>query len=153
MKPLTKDQSTLTLDRVGLKVGHRVKSQKKLINTLEATFSAQSTSDLVKMMSLTKSWSFLKLGHVVSKSRSPVQIIEKALEHSRGLIFAQINFKLGQNGSVTIVFEFIYLNTDVCIIPALVKNLDHVCNTLFSCVNKLDVLCFVPKPQFFHLKI
>ena len=70
--------------------------EKDYEHSSEATFSAQSTSNLVRMMSLTKSWSVSKLGHVGSKSRSPVLIIEKAFEHSRG----PINFKLGQNGDL-----------------------------------------------------
>ena len=67
------------------------------MNTLDATFSAQPTSNLLRMMSSTKSRSSSKLGHVGSKSRSQDQIKEKYYEHSRGHIFSLINFKLAHN--------------------------------------------------------
>ena len=67
------------------------------MNTLEATSYVISTSNLVRMMFLTKSRPSSKLGHVGSKSRSLGQILEKACEHSRGHIFSSINLKLGQN--------------------------------------------------------
>ena len=38
-----------------------------------------------------------KLGHVGLKTRSPGQVLEKACEHSRGLIFGLIFMKPGQN--------------------------------------------------------
>ena len=68
-----------------------------MINTLVATFSAQSMLNFVRIMSLTKLGPGSKLFYVGSISRSPGEIIEQASEHSRDHIFSPIIFKLGQN--------------------------------------------------------
>ena len=49
------------------------------------------------MIVLIKSWPSLKLGHVVSKTRSLGQILEKPCEHSSSYIYGPIIMKDGQN--------------------------------------------------------
>ena len=46
---------------------------------------------------LMKSWMSLKMGHVVSNTRSLNKILEKPYVRCRGHIFSQIIMKLGQN--------------------------------------------------------
>ena len=68
-----------------------------LAYALEATFSVQSSWNLVRMFVSIKSRTSSKLGHVGSKTRSLVQILEKPCVCSRGHIFSPILMKLGQN--------------------------------------------------------
>ena len=67
------------------------------MNTLEVTFSTRFSSNLVKMFVSINTRFLLKLGHMVSKSRSWGQIKGKPCEHSSGHIFDPILIKLGQN--------------------------------------------------------
>ena len=53
------------------------------MNTLEATFLVQSSSNLLRMIILTISQLSSNMGDVGSKTRSVGQIIEKPCEHSR----------------------------------------------------------------------
>ena len=71
--------------------------RQQFVNTLQDTFLAQSYSNLLRMLLLTKSRSSSILGHFGSKSRSLGQIWEKACEHSRDHIFDPILLKLAQN--------------------------------------------------------
>ena len=57
----------------GQKVGHQVKVQKNLVNTLEAIFLAESSPNLVSMFVCMKGQMVLKLDHVGSKGRSLAQ--------------------------------------------------------------------------------
>ena len=68
-----------------------------LLYVLEATFSVQSSWNLVRMFVLIKSRKSLKLGHVGSKTRSLGQILEKPCVCSRCHIFSQILVKFGLN--------------------------------------------------------
>ena len=54
------------------------------MNTLEATFLVQSSSNLLRMIILTISQLSSNMGDVGSKTRSVGQIMEKPCEHSRG---------------------------------------------------------------------
>ena len=79
------------------------------MNTLEATFLVQSSSNLLRMIILTISQSSSNIGHVGSKTRSVGQIIEKPCEHSRGHSFSPIIIKLAQNDhldNISIKFEY-----------------------------------------------
>ena len=79
------------------------------MNTLEATFLVQSSSNLLRMIILTISQSSPNIGHVWSKTRSVGQIIEKPCEHSRGHIFGPIFIKLAQNDhldNISVKFEY-----------------------------------------------
>ena len=67
------------------------------MNTLEATFLVQSSSNLLRMIILTISQLSSSMGDVVSKTRSVGQIMEKPCEHSRGHILGPIFIKLSQN--------------------------------------------------------
>ena len=73
--------------------------RQQFVNTLEDTFLAQSSSNLLTMLFLTKSRSSSIMGHVGSKTRSLGQILEKACEHARDHIFDTILLKLAQNES------------------------------------------------------
>ena len=79
------------------KLGHQVKSQKNLVNTIETTFLTQSSSNLVRMFVYIKAWFLSKVGHFGSQTRSLGQILVKPCEHDRDYIFIQIVIKLGQN--------------------------------------------------------
>ena len=68
-----------------------------LVYALEATFSVQSSRNLVRIFVFIKSRTRLKLGHVGSKTRSLGQILEKPCVCPRGHIFSPILMKLGQN--------------------------------------------------------
>ena len=68
-----------------------------LVNTLEATVLVQSTSNLLRMIILTKSRLSSNMGHVGSKTRSVGQIMEKPCEHSRGLSFGPKFIKLSRD--------------------------------------------------------
>ena len=68
-----------------------------LVYALEATFSVQSSWNLVRMFVSIKSRMSSKLGHVGWKTRSLDQILEKPCARSRGHIFSPILMKLGQN--------------------------------------------------------
>ena len=68
-----------------------------LVYALEATFSVQSSWNLVRMFGSIKSETTSKLGHVGSKTRSLSQILEKPCVRSRSHIFSPILMKLGQN--------------------------------------------------------
>ena len=70
---------------------------------LEATFSVQSSWNLVRVFVLIKSLTSLKLGHVGSKTRSLGQILEKPCVRSRGHIFSPIFMKLCQNVCLDVI--------------------------------------------------
>ena len=63
------------------------------MSALEATFLAESLSNLLRMLALMKPWTSLKMGGVGSVSRSLGQIFEKACEHCRSHIFGPIFLK------------------------------------------------------------
>ena len=67
------------------------------MNTLEATFFVQSSSNLLRMIILTISQISSNMGDVGSKTRSVGQIMEKPCEHSRDQSFGPIFIKLAQN--------------------------------------------------------
>ena len=75
---------------LGHKLGQQVKSQKNLVYALDFTFS----ENLVKIFASIKCQMSLKLGHVVSKTGSLGQILEKIFVHSRSHIFSHIFMKL-----------------------------------------------------------
>ena len=75
---------------------------KNLVNTLEATFLVQSSSNLLRMIILTISQLGSNIGDVTSKTRSVGQIMEKPCEHSKGHIFGPIFIKLAQMIILTI---------------------------------------------------
>ena len=81
----------------GQKQGQWVKSLKNLVNILEATVLAQSSSNLLRMIILTISQSSSNMGHVGSKTRSVGQIMEKPCEHYRGHSIGPIFIKLSQD--------------------------------------------------------
>ena len=79
------------------------------MNTLEATFLVQSSSNLLRMIILKISRSSANMGHVGSKTRSVGQIMEKPCKHSRGHIFGPVFFKLAQNDhleDISVTFEY-----------------------------------------------
>ena len=79
------------------------------MNTLEATFLVQTSSNLLRMIILTISQSSSNMGDVGSETRSVGQIMEKPCEHSRGHIFGPIFIKLAQNDhldSISVKFEY-----------------------------------------------
>ena len=79
------------------------------MNTLEATFLVQSSSNLLRMIILTISQSNSNMGDSGSKTRSVGQIMEKPCEHSRGHIFGPIFIKLAQNDHLdNISVKFVY---------------------------------------------
>ena len=79
------------------------------MNTLEATVLVQSSSNMLRMIILTMSWSSSNMGHVRSKSKSLDQIIEKSCEHVRGQSFGPIIIKLAQNDHLdNILVKFKY---------------------------------------------
>ena len=63
----------------GQKLGHKVKSYKNLVYSLESTILIQSSWNYVRMFIFMKSRSELKLGHIGLKTRSPGQILEKIM--------------------------------------------------------------------------
>ena len=67
------------------------------MNTLEATFLVQSSSNLLRMIILTISRSSSNMVHVRSKTRSVGQIMEKPCKNSRGHSFGPILIILAQN--------------------------------------------------------
>ena len=78
------------------------------MNTLEATFLVQSSSNLLRMIILTIYRSSSNMDHPGSKTRSVGQIIEKPCEHSRGHSFGPIIIKLAQNDcldNISVKFE------------------------------------------------
>ena len=81
----------------GSKIGHKVKSQKILVNTLEATFLTQPSLNLVRMFVYIKSRFLSKVGHFGSKTKSLGQILDKPCEHNRDHIFDPIFIKYSQN--------------------------------------------------------
>ena len=79
------------------------------MNTLEATFLVQSSSNLLRMIILTISGSSSNMGDVGSKTRSVGQIMEKPCEHSRGHSFGPIFIKRAQNDhldNISVKFEY-----------------------------------------------
>ena len=79
------------------------------MNTLEATVLVQSSSNLLRMIILTKSRLSSNMGHVGSKTRSVGQLKEKPCEHSRGHSFDPIIIKLAQNDhldNISVKFEY-----------------------------------------------
>ena len=79
------------------------------MNTLEATFLVQSSSNLLRMIILTISQLSSNMSDVGSKTRSVGQIIEKPCEHSTGHSFGPIFIKLAQNDhldNISIKFEY-----------------------------------------------
>ena len=79
------------------------------MNTLEATFLVQSSSNLLRMINLTISQLSLNMGDVGSKTRSVGQIMEKPCEHSRGHSFGPVFIKLAQNDhldNISVNFEY-----------------------------------------------
>ena len=79
------------------------------MNTLEATFLVQSSSNLLRMIILTISQSSSNMGDVGTETRSVGQIMEKPCEHSRGQIFGSIFIKLAQNDhpdNISVKFEY-----------------------------------------------
>ena len=79
------------------------------MNTLEATFKVQTSSNLLRMIILTISQSSSNMGDVGSKTRSVGQIIGKPCEHSRGHSFSPIFIKLAQNDhldNISVKFEY-----------------------------------------------
>ena len=94
---------------LGQKLGQKVKSWKNLVNTLEATFLVQSSSNLLRMIILTISQLSSNMGDVGSKTRSEGQIMEKPCQHSRGHSFGPIFIKLAQNDhldNISVKFEY-----------------------------------------------
>ena len=80
-----------------------------LVNTLEATVLVQSSSNLPRMIILTKSRLTSNMGHVGSKTRSVGQLKEKSCEHSRGHSFGPIIIKLAQNDhldNISVKFKY-----------------------------------------------
>ena len=78
----------------GQKVGQICRN---LVYKLEATYLAQTSSNLIRMFILIISGTSLNMGQVGSKSRSVGQILGKPCLRSRGHIFCLIFFKLGQD--------------------------------------------------------
>ena len=79
------------------------------MNTLEATFLVQSSSNLLRMIILTISQLSSNMGDVGSETRSVGQIMEKPCEHSRGHIFGPIFIKLAQKDhpdNISVKFEY-----------------------------------------------
>ena len=79
------------------------------MNTLEATFLVQSSSNLLRMIILTISQLSSTMGDVGSKTRSVGQIMEKPCEYSRGHSFGPIIIKLAQNDcldNISVKFEY-----------------------------------------------
>ena len=80
------------------------------MNTLEATFLVQSSSNLLRMIILTISQSSSNMGDFGSKTMSVGQIMEKPCEHSRGQSFGPVFiFKLAQNDHLnnnSVKFEY-----------------------------------------------
>ena len=79
------------------------------MNTLEATFLVQTSSNLLRMIILTISQLSSNMGDVGSKNRSVGQILEKPCEHSRGHSFGPIFIKLAQNDhldNISVKFEY-----------------------------------------------
>ena len=79
------------------------------MNTLEATFLVQSSSNLLRMIILTVSQSSSNMGDVGSETRSVGQIMEKPCEHPRGHIFGTNFIKLAQNDhldNISVKFEY-----------------------------------------------
>ena len=79
------------------------------MNTLEATFLVQPSSNLLRMIILTISQLSSNMGDVGSKTRSVGQIMEKPCEHSRGHSFGPIIIKLAQNDHLdnfSVKFEY-----------------------------------------------
>ena len=68
-----------------------------LVYKLEATYLAQTSSNLIRMLILMISGTSSNMGQVRLKSRSVGQILEKPCLCSRGHIFCPIFFKLGQD--------------------------------------------------------
>ena len=79
----------------GSKTGSKL--LKNLVYTLEATFSVQLPSKLVRMFVFVKSWTSLKMDHVGSETRSLGQTLEKPCVCSRDQIFGLILMKLAQS--------------------------------------------------------
>ena len=78
------------------------------MNTLEATFLDQSSSNLLRMIVLTISRSSSNMGDIGSETRSVGQI-EKPCEHSRGHSFGPIFIRLAQNDhldNISVKFEY-----------------------------------------------
>ena len=68
---------------LGQKLGHKVKSYKNLVYTLEGTVSIQSSRNFIRMLMIMIFRSSLKLGYVGSKTRSLGQILEIPCVHSK----------------------------------------------------------------------
>ena len=67
------------------------------MNTLEATVLVQSSSNLLRTITLTVSQSSSNMGNIGSETRSVDQIIEKACEHDTGHSICRIFIELGQD--------------------------------------------------------
>ena len=78
----------------GQKVGQICRN---LVYKLEATYLAQTSSNLIRMFILIISGTSLNMGQVGSKSRSVGQILGKPCLHSTGHIFYPIFFKVSQD--------------------------------------------------------
>ena len=82
---------------VGQKSGWRSNCRTDLEDPLEGTFFILSSFNFVRMISFIKSRSYSELGHVASKPRSLVQMIENPFVHSRGHNLDPKFIKLCQN--------------------------------------------------------
>ena len=79
------------------------------MNTLEATFLVQTSSNLLRMIISTISQLSSNMGDIGSKTRSVGQIMEKPCEHSRGHSFGPNFIKLAQNDhldNISVKFEY-----------------------------------------------
>ena len=79
---LGQNQKWVIMDQ---KLGHRVKSQKHLVQALEARFLVQYSWNLVRMVVSTKSRTSLKMGHI--RSRSLGHMIKKSHVYTLEAIF------------------------------------------------------------------